>query len=558
MPSLFTLSTIEFYSKPFPYIPQKFLTLQEMLNNNRPIDRNGWLEILFENDFKSIEPELFLLSITLCLLLYGVILSTSKEWKYPLLIVNIACLGLFTILLTSVLVIKAPLTYSSLFYDTLVIDPMSSFLKKLALGGAFFSIVISLDYMRKECINGFEIVVLTLLSLLSVLFLISSTDFISIYLAIEFQSLCFYIMAGSKRDSEFSTEAGLKYFLLGAFSSGLLLFGCSYIYGFTGITSFTELGKLFAPGVIDEGSLNGDLSLRGIKLGMIFILVGLLFKLTAVPFHMWAPDVYEGAPLFITAFFSITPKVAILAVFIRLFLTGFYDLMVDWQTVCHFSSIASMLLGAIGALSQNKIKRLLAYSSIGHVGYLLAGLCCGTVEGVQGLLIYLFIYLLMTINLFGVILFPLKRSNQENIYKVQRLKYTSDLSSLAKGNPVLCFTLAVSLFSIAGIPPLAGFYSKAFLFFAALSSNLYLIAVIGVVTSVISCFYYLRLVKIMYFENPLLRSKGYNKASWLTFSPIPKAASLVVGLSAFCILFFVVYPTPLYLATHKVALAFSL
>ena len=351
-------------------------------------------------------------------------------------------------------------------------------------------------------------------------------------------------MAGSKRDSEFSTEAGLKYFLLGAFSSGLLLFGCSLIYGFTGITLFTELGKLFTPG--GQEVVTGLYSLRGCELGMIFILVGLLFKLTAVPFHMWAPDVYEGAPTSITAFFSITPKISILAVFIRVFLEGFYDLMIDWQTILIFSSLASMILGAVGALSQNKIKRLLAYSSIGHVGYLLAGLCCGTIEGVQGLLIYLVVYILMTVNIFGIILFPLRR---EFINSVQRIKYTTDLGMMAKTNPVLSFTLTVSLFSIAGIPPLAGFYSKAFLFFATLSSNLYLLAVIGVLTSVISCFYYIRVVKIMYFENP---------KNWLSFSQIPKSSSLVVGISFFFILFFVFYPSPLYLATHKVALAVSL
>ena len=499
---------------------------------------------LFENDFKGIFPELFLVTTILLLLIYGVVLSTSKSQSYPLLIGPIVWLGLLTLFFTLVLLIKNPLSTGSIFYNTLILDQPTQFFKIIALGGAFFSILISLDYMKKEGQNGFEIIILTLLSTSSILFLISSADFISMYLAIEFQSLCFYVMAGSKRDSEFSTEAGLKYFLLGAFSSGLLLFGCSLIYGFTGITLFTELGKLFTPG--GQEVVTGLYSLRGCELGMIFILVGLLFKLTAVPFHMWAPDVYEGAPTSITAFFSITPKISILAVFCRVFLEGFYDLMIDWQTILIFSSLASMILGSVGALSQNKIKRLLAYSSIGHVGYLLAGLCCGTIEGVQGLLIYLVVYVLMTINIFGIILFPLRR---EFINSVQRIKYTTDLGMMAKTNPVLSFTLTVSLFSIAGIPPLAGFYSKAFLFFAALSSNLYLLAVIGVLTSVISCFYYIRVVKVMYFETP---------KNWLSFSQIPKSSSLVVGVSFFFILFFVLYPNPLYLATHKVALAISL
>jgi len=527
-----------------------FSGFQNELHSNQLIPTFGFNTVLFDNDFKGLFPELFLVLTILLLLIYGVILSTSKASKYPLLIGNIGWLGLFTIFLTLVLLIKNPCSHGSLFYNTLIIDPLTQFFKIIALGGAFFSILIGLDYMKKEGLNGFEIVILTLLSLSSILFLISSADFISMYLAIEFQSLCFYVMAGSKRDSEFSTEAGLKYFLLGAFSSGLLLFGCSLIYGFTGITSFTELGKLFTPGVIPSMEVVTRLySLRGCELGMIFLLVGLLFKLTAVPFHMWAPDVYEGAPTSITAFFSITPKVSILAVFIRVFFTGFYDLMIDWQTLLIFSSLASMILGAVADLSQNKIKRLLAYSSIGHVGYLLAGLCCGTIEGIQGLLIYLVVYVLMTINIFGLILFPLRRLNTQ---RVQRIKYTTDLGMMAKTNPVAAFTLTVSMFSIAGIPPLAGFYSKAFLFFAALSSNLYLLAVIGVLTSVVSCFYYIRVVKIMYFENPKY------KQNWLSFSQIPKESSLVVGLSFFFILFFVFYPGPLYLATHKVALAFSL
>ena len=521
-----------------------FPAFQNELHYNQLHNSFGFNTVLFENDFKGIFPELFLVLSILLLLVYGVILSTSKEKNYPLLIGNIGWLGLLSIFLTFVLLIKNPLSDGSLFYNTLTIDNLTQFFKIIALGGAFFSILISLDYMKKEGLNGFEIIILTLLSTSSILFLISSADFISMYLAIEFQSLCFYVMAGSKRDSEFSTEAGLKYFLLGAFSSGLLLFGCSLIYGFTGITNFTELGKLFTPG--GQQVVTGLYSLRGCELGMIFILVGLLFKLTAVPFHMWAPDVYEGAPTSITAFFSITPKISILAVFLRVFLEGFYDLMIDWQTILILSSLASMIYGAVAALSQNKIKRLLAYSSIGHVGYLLAGLCCGTVEGVQGLLIYLVVYVLMTINIFGIILLPLRR---EFINSVQRIKYTTDFGMMAKSNPVAAFTLTVSMFSIAGIPPLAGFYSKAFLFFAALSSSLYLLALIGVLTSVVSCFYYIRVVKIMYFENP---------KNWLSFSPIPKESSLVVGLTFFFILFFVFYPSPLYLATHKVCLALSL
>lgn len=290
------------------------------------------------------------------------------------------------------------------------------------------------------------------------------------------------------------------------------------------------------------------------------MLVGFLFKLSAVPFHMWAPDVYEGAPTSVTAFFSIVPKVSVLAVFIRLFYEGFYDLMVPWQQLLFFSSIASMILGSLAALSQNKVKRLLAFSSIGHVGYLLIGFCCGTIEGIQALLLYLFVYIVMTMNLFALILCPLRRetppitdfSRNDSIEgeraftRVERIKYTTDLAMLAKTNPILACTLTITMFSIAGIPPLAGFYSKAFLMFAAMSSAQYLLAMVGVLTSVISCFYYIRIVKIMYFESP---------SKWLTFMQIPKESSLLLGCTLSFLLFFCIYPTPLFLITHKVALS---
>ena len=302
---------------------------------------------------------------------------------------------------------------------------------------------------------------------------------------------------------------------------------------------------------------------------------------------MWAPYVYEGAPTPVTAFFSIAPKVSVLAIFVRLFLEGFYDLFLSWQKILIFSSIGSMILGALAAMSQNKIKRLLAYSSIGHVGYMLVGLCCGTVEGIQGLAIYLVIYLVITINIFAIILLPVKRvatlgnsstvplvqstgliaSNSNQILSASvhqgsseaetrspilsekgRLKYTTDLALMAKTNPLVAFNLTLTMFSIAGIPPLAGFYSKAYLFFAAMSSGQFLLAVVGVVTSVISCFYYIRLVKIMYFETP---------RNWLSFKRVPKEIGITLGSCLFFLLFFILYPSPLYLLTHKVALVLS-
>lgn len=502
---------------------------------------------LFENDFKAIFPELFLVLACILLLLYGVILSTSKENNYPLLLNNISWLSILTLFFTFLLLKKNFITHATIFYNTLILDNFTFYLKALVLFGCLFSVLISLNYMKKQSFNAFEYSILVLLSTCSMLFLISSADFISAYLAIELQSLCFYVMAACKRSSEFSTEAGLKYFLLGAFSSGILLFGISLIYGFTGITNFSELAKVFACGISDlSNQSSANSCLRACELGMIFILVGFLFKLTAVPFHMWAPDVYEGAPTSVTAFFSIAPKISILAILIKVFTDSFYDFMVPWQKVLIFSSVASMVLASFAAMSQNKVKRLLAFSSIGHVGYLLIGVCCGTIEGLQALFIYLVVYIIMTINIFAIILSPLRREVNALIQPISQVKYTTDLVMLAKTNPILAITFTLTLFSIAGIPPLAGFYSKAFLFFAAMSSTMYLLAIIGVLTSVISCFYYIRLIKIMYFEKT---------KNWLSFSQIKKENALTLGITLFFIIFFMMFPTPLYLVSHKFALS---
>ena len=428
-------------------------------------------------------------------------------------------------------------------------DDVTTFFKAVVLLGALSSLLISLDHLERESINGFEFPLLLLLSTSSMLFLISAADFISMYLAIELQSLCFYVLAAFKRDSEFSTEAGLKYFLLGVFSSGLLLFGCSLVYGFTGTVEFSELSKIFASLANPLDTLNdvttSTSSWRGCELGMIFLIIGFLFKLTAAPFHMWAPDVYEGAPTAVTAFFSIVPKPALIVVLLRLLYQSFYDFLTEWQTFLIFCSVASMVVGSFAGLAQHRIKRLLAFSSIGHVGYMLIAFCCGTAEGVQGVVIYLIIYIVVTINVFGVVMSPLRRASQPH-QEVDRVKYTTDLAMLAKSNPVLASTLTISVFSLAGIPPLAGFYGKAFLFWAAISSSQYLLALAGITASAISCFYYIRVVKIMYFEAP---------QNWLTFSRVSKESSLVLAITILFIITLMAYPFPLYVASQKVALA---
>jgi NADH:ubiquinone oxidoreductase subunit 2 (subunit N) len=569
---------------------------------------------LFENDFLAIFPELFLGSCSLILLIYGVSLNNKKmdtaenarsadvssnqrmviEEKIqsnPILVENVGWIGLYALGFTLLLVINNPLNNTIFFYNSLILDDFTFFFKCLLLIGCIFTLVISFDYLKKEGIAAFEYIVLLLLSVTSMLLMISSYDFLSMYLTIEFQSLCFYVIAAFKRNSEFSTEAGLKYFLLGAFSSGILLFGTSILYGFTGITNFEELTKFCLSPVssLESGSSHVG---TGVTLGMLFITVGFLFKLTAAPFHMWAPDVYEGSPTSVTAFFSVAPKIAILALFTRLFLyTGPFGSILEksylggissmnqensilngistitCEKILVFCSIASMLVGAFSALSQQKIKRLLAYSSIGHIGYILIGLTCGTPEGIESLLVYLIIYIIMTLNVFAIILSlrsPVashlnSNSSLENQTALQQIgfqpsttqiRYISDLNMLAKTNPVLAISLTITLFSMAGIPPLAGFCGKFYVFFSALSSSFYVLAFVGIFTSLVSCFYYIRLIKVMYFEKP--------SGILLPFEPIDKAKSLVLAFTLFFLLFFVFYPSPVFLMAHKVALSVAL
>ncbi len=526
---------------------------------------------IFDNDLKAALPELFLVMSCLFLLLYGVIWSTSVERRYPLLLRNVNWLSLLVLGLTIVIAANNPISNGVFFYHTFLVSHVTTFFKAVVLLGALSSLLISLDHLERESLNGFEFPLLLLLSTSSMLFLISAADFISMYLAIELQSLCFYVLAAFKRDSEFSTEAGLKYFLLGVFSSGLLLFGCSLVYGFTGAVEFSELSKIFAslatPVSASAEAVDAAVSLhdidssasfydvttstsswRGCELGMIFLIIGFLFKLTAAPFHMWAPDVYEGAPTAVTAFFSIVPKPALMVVFLRLLYQSFYDFLAEWQTFLIFCSVASMAVGSLAGLAQHRIKRLLAFSSIGHVGYMLIAFCCGTTEGLQGLVVYIIIYVAVTINIFGVIMSPLRRTAQPSQphQGVDRIKYTTDLAMLANSNPLLAATLTVAVLSLAGIPPLAGFYGKAFLFWAALNSSQYLLALVGITASAISCFYYLRVVKIMYFEAP---------KSWLTFSRVSKESSIILAITTLFIITLMGYPFPLYVASQKVALA---
>jgi NADH-quinone oxidoreductase subunit N len=405
-----------------------------------------------------------------------------------------------------------------------VTDAFALFMKVLVLIGSAVSIVMAMAYNEREQIARFEFPVLILLATTGMMMMISANDLISLYIGIELQSLALYVVASFKRDSEQSTEAGLKYFVLGALSSGMLLYGCSLIYGFTGTTSFAGLASSFAGGAS-----------VGLIIGIVFVSVGLAFKVSAVPFHMWTPDVYEGAPTPVTAFFSIAPKIAAMALFVRFLIEPFGALAGEWRQIIWFISVASMLLGAFAAINQRNIKRLMAYSSIGHVGYALIGLAAGSETGIQGVLIYMAIYLFMNVGTFAVIL-CMRRDGK-------MVEAIEDLAGLAKTRPALAFALGIFMFSMAGIPPLAGFFSKLWVFLAAIHAGLYALSVIGVVTSVVGAFYYVRIVKLMYFD----------EAKGVFDRPIGAELQAILVVSAVVVMLFFVVPGPLLTSAETAA-----
>ena len=374
------------------------------------------------------------------------------------------------------------------FGGSFIVDDFARFLKILALIGSAATLILSAEFLADPSRRIFEYSILVLLSTLGMMVLISAGDLIMLYLGLELMSLALYVVAASNRDNAKSTEAGLKYFVLGALSSGMLLYGASLIYGFTGTVSFAGIAAAAKTGSV------------GIVFGLVFLLAGLCFKVSAVPFHMWTPDVYEGAPTPVTAFFASAPKVAALAVFTRVALTAFPGIVSQWQQIVVFVAIASMVLGSFAAIGQKNIKRLMAYSSIGHMGFALVGLAAGTAEGAQGVLVYIAIYVAMTLGSFAVIL-TMKRNGQhvENI---------SDFAGLSRTNPLLAFFFAMLLFSLAGIPPLAGFFAKWYVFVAAIKAGLFTLAVVGVLASVVGAFYYLTIIKVMYFDEPLGQARS--------------------------------------------------
>ena len=419
-----------------------------------------------------IYPELFLSISLLSLLMLGVFKKNS--------FLVVSKLSSIVLLLTIPLIYINDNTSEKLFNNNYLIDEFSSFLKILILGSSAFALFFTNQYIKDNKIDKFEYPILILTAILGMFVMVSSNNLIGLYLGIELQSLSLYVLAALNRDSVKSTEAGVKYFVLGALSSGLLLYGCSLVYGFTGSTNYY---------VIAENYTSSNLAL---SFGLVFILVGLAFKISAVPFHMWTPDVYEGSPTSVTAFFALAPKVAGFGAIIRILYIAFGNVVNEWQTILIFISIASMILGAVAAIGQTNIKRLMAYSSISHMGYALAGVTTGTNEGISSSILYIFLYVVMNIGSFVcIILMKRKTVYLENI---------RDLSGLSKNHPVVAFSFTVILFSLAGIPPLAGFFAKFYVFMAVIKSNLFALAIIGLITSVVSAFYYLRIIKIIYFD----------------------------------------------------------
>ena len=455
-----------------------------------------------------IYPEIFISLSIMFLLILGVFKKNSSN------LINI--LSILTLIVTLVLIFNYPVnTNIEIFNGGYKIDFISSYMKTLTALSGIFVLITSSKFLKIFKIFQIEYSILILSSILGIFVMISSNDLIVFYIGLELQSLALYVLASFNRDQVSSSEAGLKYFVLSALSSGLLLYGCSLIYGFSGTTNFEEISI-----IMDDNQY-------GLTFGIVFILVGLAFKISAVPFHMWAPDVYEGSPTSVTLFFAVAPKIAAITVFIRFLYVPFFNVIDQWQLIIVFLSVASMIFGAVAAIGQKNLKRLIAYSSIGHMGYALAGLCAGTNLGIQSSVLYITIYLVMNFGFFSC-LFMLKRENKyyENI---------DDLSGLSKNHPLIALSLLITLFSLAGIPPMAGFFAKFYIFKAVLQQSMYFLAIIGLLSTVVAAFYYLRIVKIMYFDS---EKEKYD--SDYTFG-----LKFTLTLSTILILFYFIYPSKL-------------
>jgi len=450
-------------------------------------------------------PEIFLSLAIFTTLLIGVFLKNSY---------NLVTKIIYGIIISLILIILSSFNESfKLFSESFVSNSFTNFFKVLILVGTFFILLITQNFIRDIKINYFEYSLVLLLSVLGMFIMISANDLILFYLGLELQSLSLYILASFDRDNLKSNESGLKYFILSALASGLLLYGCSLLYGFSGSTNFEEI------------NLKTNIENTGAIFAMVFILVGLAFKVSAVPFHMWTPDVYQGSPSSVTSFFAVVPKIAGIAVFIRFMQIPFGQLIEHWQTILIFMSLASMILGAVAAIGQTNIKRLIAYSSIGHIGYALAGISTGTTSGYNSSIVYISIYVVMNLGIFACI-FLMKKDGKycESI---------NDLAGMSKQHPLLSVSLLIILFSLAGIPPLAGFFAKFYIFMSVVENKMYTLAIIGLLSTVISTFYYLRIIKIIYFDEA---NKSFDQTKNL-------GILTTLSLSCLILLSFFIYPS---------------
>jgi NADH-quinone oxidoreductase subunit N len=463
-------------------------------------------------------PEIFLLAVTALLLIYGVVRGEGGT-----AFVSIATT--VALLVTAVLLF-VPYREGTAFGTLFIVDRLTSTMKALVLVGSAIAILMSRAYFEQVKAWRFEYPLLVALSTVGMMLMISANDLMSLYVGLELQSLALYVVAAFQRDNVRSTEAGLKYFVLGSVASGMLLFGASLIYGFCGSTAFVQISRSLLEGK------GGEI---GTVIGLVFVVAGLAFKCSAVPFHMWTPDVYEGAPTPVTALFAVAPKVAAVSLLVSVLMGPFKPLFAQWQQIVVVASVLSMAWGAFAALRQQNIKRLMAYSSIGNVGYILLGLASGSEKGIQAVVFYLAIYVIMTLGTFAIILLMKRRGlNVEGV---------NDLAGLARSQPMMALALLLFMFSLAGIPPLAGFWAKLYVFIAAVEAKLYVAAVLGVLASVVASYYYLRIVKVMYFDEP---AEALDQ-------PVFTVNRAVAFVSAVIVAVFSLAPQPLSLAAAAAA-----
>lgn len=457
-------------------------------------------------------PEIFLAALILALLLFGAFAGD----RATRLVTWLSVLGLAV---TLILVWAGPAERTLAFHGMYVTDGFARFAKTLILLGSIGALVLALHYIRQERMERFEYPILMLTATLGMIMMVSANDLISLYVGLELQSLSLYVIAAFKRDSARSSEAGLKYFVLGALSSGLLLYGCSMLYGFGGTTSFDGLAQVFQRGILENEI--------GVIVGLVFLMAGLAFKISAVPFHMWTPDVYEGSPTSVTTFFAVAPKIAAICLLLRTLVEPLGGIDDQWRQIVVVIAVLSMVLGAVAALTQRNIKRLMAYSTIGHVGYALIGVAAGTEEGVRGVLLYMAIYMVMNLGMFACILALRNRDGM--------VESLDDLAGLSRNHPGLAMAMAIFLFSLAGIPPLAGFFGKFYIFMAGINAGLYTLSVIGILASVVAAFYYLRIVKLMYFDSPAEPVER----------PMRPELAVISIITGVLVLFYVALPGPL-------------